>query len=454
MDSNDTDVAGILEYIVEKSFTQVELRYCHRNMLTLQLVNESSESDISSHEGVSVRVLVDGSLGFSSTNEVTPRSIEEAVKRAVKASRAVRNDTTLQETELACGTFCVDETDPVTTRDIEEKVHLVSDSQKLLEHPDMKVKVCGYSEICDHKFIVTSDGARAEIIDNKLEFSLSAYIHDVQGKASCGATGGWGDLFAEETPEDLAARAVKRADQLSRARYCKAGKYTVILDPGLVGLMAHEAVGHLCEADYVLGGAVTRDILNTQVASPLVTITDTGTAFPHACGTTLVDDEGVPARDIQLIRNGVLTGFLHNRKTASIFGLEPTGNARAFEFDCEPLIRMRNTVVESGDWTVEEMLEDVTGYLLVGSGEGESDTSGTFMFQVKEVYPVHKGEVGDPQRGASVAGNAFEVLHSVDATGKEVTCALPSMYCWKGQIARVDGGGPYVRCTALIGGRS
>ena len=451
---DDDDVKGILESIVEKSSTKIELRYCHRNMLTLQLINDSLESDLSSHEGVGVRVLVDGSLGFSSSNEVTPHHIEEAVKRAVKASRAVRNDTILQETELACGTFCVDETDPVANHDIEEKVHLVIDSQKLLEHPHMKVKVCGYSEICDHKFIVTSDGGRAEIIDNKLEFSLSAYIDDVQGKASCGATGGWGDLFAKETPEDLAAKAVEKADQLSKARYCKAGKYTVIMDPGLVGLMAHEAVGHLCEADYVLGGAVTKDMLNTQVASPLVTITDTGVTYPHACGTTLVDDEGVPARDIHLIKKGVLTGFLHNRKTASIYGVEPTGNARAFEFDCEPLIRMRNTIVESGEWTLEEMLEDLTGYLLVGSGEGESDTSGTFMFQVKEVYPVHKGEIGDPQRGASIAGNAFEVLHSVDAVAKEVTCALPSLYCWKGQIARVDGGGPYVRCTAQMGGRS
>ena len=55
----DENVMGILEYIVEKSSLPVELRYCYRNMLTLELVNESLESDISSHEGVSVRDQVD-----------------------------------------------------------------------------------------------------------------------------------------------------------------------------------------------------------------------------------------------------------------------------------------------------------------------------------------------------------------------------------------------------------
>lgn len=444
---------GILESALEKSRVYTELRYCHRTILSLNLVNELCESDITSHEGVGIRVLADGSLGFSCCNEVTPHSLEEGIKRATKAARTVDNQVVLQETDLAHGVFCVDEHDPVTNYDLQEKVQLVKDSQNLLEHPDMNLGVCGYSEISDHKFIATSDGARAEIFDTKLEFSLSAYIGNVHGQASCGATGGWGDLFAEDTPEDLAAKAVKQADQLSKARYCKAGTHTVILDAGLVGLLAHEAVGHLCEADFVLGGCITKDKLQTQVASPLVTIADTGDTVPHACGTVLVDDEGVPARYVHLVQEGILTGFLHNRCTAATFQAEPTGNARAFEFDCEPLIRMRNTLVEPGEWTLEEMIEGMTGYLLVGSGEGDADTSGTFMFQVKEVYPVQRGDIGDLQKGTSVTGNAFEVLHSVDAVGKEARCALPSLYCWKGQAARVDGGGPHLRCTALLGGR-
>ncbi len=441
----------VLEKVVEKVPHHTELRYCCRDIITLRSVNKVVESDITSLEGVGVRVIVDGSLGFSSTHEVTVSSIEEAVKRAVRAARARYSAAHLAETTLARGTFHVDEHDPVTAHSLEEKVHLVTESEPLLEHPDTKVSVCGYSEFCDHKFIVTSDGALAEIYDNKLEFSLSAYIEDVQGEASCGATGGWGDLFAEEKPETLAEKAVERAQRLRTARYCKAGQYTVILDPSLVGLLAHEAVGHLCEADFVLGGAVTREMMGKKVASSLVTITDTGDTLPHACGTTLVDDEGVPARSAHLVKKGVLTGFLHDRNTAFLFGAEPTGNARAFEFDCEPLIRMRTTMVEPGEWNLEEMM-DREGFLLVGSGAGEADMSGTFIFEVKEVYPFKKGELGDSLKGTSITGNAFDVLHSVDAVGKKVQCALPSMYCWKGQAMRVDGGGPYVRCSVLMGG--
>lgn len=442
----------VLEAVVEKVPYHTELRYCCRDMLTLRSVNKAVESDLTSLEGVGVRVLVEGALGFTSTHEVTASGIEEAVKRAAKVARAQNNPTRLRETELARGTFRVREHDPVTNHSLEEKVHLVTESETLLNHPDVKVSVCGYSEFCDHKLIVTSDGARAEIYDNKLEFSLSAYFDDVQGEASCGATGGWGDLFAREKPETLAEKAVERAKRLQDSIYCKAGQYTVVLDPTLVGILAHEAVGHVCEADFVLGGAVTREMLGKKVASPLVTIADTGDTLPYACGTTLVDDEGVPAHYTHLIKEGTLTGFLHNRSTASLFEVEPTGNARAFEFDCEPLIRMRNTIVEPGDWELDEMTEG-EGFLLTGSGAGEADMSGTFMVAVREVYPFKKGELGEPLRGTSVTGNAFEVLRSVDAVGKQIQCALPSLYCWKGQAMRVDGGGPYVRCSAFVGGR-
>ena len=89
--------------------------------------------------------------------------------------------------------------------------------------------------------------------------------------------------------------------------------------PHLAGILAHEAMGHPCEADLVLGGAVTGDLVGKRVASELITMVD----FAHTYDGEEVsipvycDDEGTPARDAVLIKDGILTEFMSSRETAA-----------------------------------------------------------------------------------------------------------------------------------------
>jgi TldD protein len=119
------------------------------------------------------------------------------------------------------------------------------------------------------------------------------------------------------------------------------------------------AIGHTVEADFVQSGTVATGKLGERVASPLVTLRDSG-ASVHAAGaggTEPVDDEGVPSTTATIIEDGVLTGYLHNRESAARFGVAPTGNARAWEFSDAPLIRMRNTYIEPGESELGAMIE-------------------------------------------------------------------------------------------------
>ena len=167
-----------------------------------------------------------------------------------------------------------------------------------------------------------------------------------------------------------------------------------------------------------------------------------------------VDDEGVKCRDVTLIKDGILMEFLHNRETAYIMDAEPTGNARAWEYDLEPLIRMRNTYIEKRDWKEEEIISETKkGYLFRGAGSGQADANAQFMFEVKEAYTIEKGEVGNLLRSVTMTGNAFEVLQTVDAVGDTIEFDMGSGACGKQQMAKVDGGGPYLRCIVLVGGR-
>jgi TldD protein len=166
-----------------------------------------------------------------------------------------------------------------------------------------------------------------------------------------------------------------------------------------------------------------------------------------------MDDEGVLARDATLIENGVLKGLMHSRESARHFGADPMGNARAFAFSDEPLIRMRNTAILPGKDKLEDMIASVDdGYYLVDTGNGQADTTGEFMFSVNVGYEIKGGKLGKAIRETTISGVAFEMLKTVDMISDDMSWDCAGM-CGKKQPMPVGMGGPAIRCDMNIGGR-
>ncbi|MGM9485946.1 TldD/PmbA family protein [Ideonella sp. YS5] len=234
----------------------------------------------------------------------------------------------------------------------------------------------------------------------------------------------------------------------------RGGRQTVVLAPALAGMLAHEAMGHPCEADIVLGGAVTGSLLGQRVASELVSMVD----FAHhyqgqeVMIPVYADDEGMPARDAVLIRDGILTEFMNSRETAARLGHSPTGSARAYAPADEPLIRMRNTAILPGRSTLDELIAGVEdGYLLMKTGNGQADSTTEFMFGITLGYEIRHGKLGRAIRDTTVSGSAIKVLQSVDAVSNDMYWSC-SGYCGKKQPMVVSMGGPALRAQAHMGG--
>lgn len=442
-----------------------EARYQARLSTEVNFVNGKLERiRVVENAGCGIRVLVDGCWGFSSTNTLSSGALRESLNDAVSAarvlSRAKKNKVKgLAESRMATGTFRTTANGNLSDVDIEQKVHVVREAEKAARsNKAVKTASCTYREMLDQKSIVNSDGADVEIYDSKLEFSVAAIAKRGSQSATAhegvGVTGGWNDLFKKSHLE-YAVTASERAAKLLDAKHVGGGKATLILDPAMVGLLSHEAIGHMVEADFVLSGSVVKDKMGQQVANELVTLVDSGKSEirNNAGGTIIVDDEGVVAGRIAIIEDGILKSFLHNRESAMMFNTSSTGNARAFQYNDEPLIRMRNTFIEPGmDKLVDMIKETRHGYVAKGARNGQADANGEFMFGAEEVYLIEKGEVKELMKGASISGNAFDALRSIDMVGDEFQYDIGTGFCGKYQPAKVDGGGPYVRCTGVIGG--
>ena len=445
-----------------------ELRYHKKKVRSVAvekgLVGETKSSE---RTGVGVRVLENGTWGFASTDRIELDSVRRALDDARRAARACsvhkrERVPDLPAVGLAQGRFDSDGFDEIEGRPIDASLDLVVDLESRARSSASSVSSasCRYNEILEEKGIVTSDGARAWTRLARPELRVMAVASEAgelqRGARMVGVTGGWDCLFQRASGAELAEDAARQAVDLLRAQHPDGGRKKVVLSPAIVGLLTHEAIGHTVEADFVQSGSCAAGKLGQRVASELVTLCDSGhSEFNAGAGGTLsVDDEGVPTERTVVIREGILASYLHDRESAARMGVAPTGNARAWEYADEPLIRMRNTYIEPGHDSLEALIARVgDGYLLDGPRNGQADANGEFMFGTAECWRIQNGKKAELLRGANISGIAFDVLRTVDGISDEFQWDLGSGYCGKGQPAKVDAGGPWLSCEVLVGGR-
>ncbi|MBN1954037.1 MAG: TldD/PmbA family protein [Anaerolineae bacterium] len=257
-------------------------------------------------------------------------------------------------------------------------------------------------------------------------------------------------LGHEQWVQEIAQRAV---DLLSAPRV-KGGRYTVVCNPTLAGVFAHEAFGHLSEADFVYENPKAQEmmVLGRRFGQDFLTIVDDG-SLPNLRATHKYDDEGTPTQRTELIKNGILVGRLHSRQTAAKMGEKPTGNARATGYRYPPIVRMTNTFIESGQTPFEEMIGDIDLGIYACDAYGGQTALENFSFSSGYAYMIRNGQLAEMVRDVILSGNLFVTLDSIDAVGNDFEWSERGM-CGKGQGGLpVSDGSPHIRIRdVLIGG--
>jgi TldD protein len=265
------------------------------------------------------------------------------------------------------------------------------------------------------------------------------------------------DYSCAEGLEEKVREACENAVQQLQAPKVKAGKYTVIADPALTGVFIHEAFGHLSEADNVYENEKLQELmtLGAVYGSEKLNVYDTGLQ-PGSRGYLKYDDEGVPTERTYLIKEGKLVGRLHSRETAGAMREKPTGNARALSYRHPPICRMRDTCVEAGDVSFEEMVNDIDlGVYAVNTTGGETWHE-LFTFGAERGYMIRKGKIAEMVRDVSLSGNVFTTLKNIDAIGNDQTVHNGPGGCGKSTQfpLPVSQEGPHIRIRdVIIGGQ-
>ena len=323
-------------------------------------------------------------------------------------------------------------------------------------HPKINTTRSAYSDQYRTIRFANTEGAYFERTRPDVIVSLTATARDgslvQQGRERVGRSAGFEVAVGLEAKAEAAAM---RAANLLKAPQVDGGAYTVVVNPVLGGVFAHEAFGHLSEADHVYENEKLRELmrLGTQFGPEHLSIVDDGTIAGRR-GTQSLDDEGVRTRKTYLIRDGVLVGRLHNRETAAKMKEPVTGNARAIAWSFPPIVRMTNTYIEPGDCSFEDLIRDIDHGLYACDMLGGQTQMEMFTFSADHGYMIRAGRIAELVRDVVLTGNVFETLRNIDRIASDLAWDPGGGGCGKGGQSPlpVGLGSPHLRMQRVVVG--
>ncbi|MFX1251700.1 MAG: TldD/PmbA family protein [Promethearchaeota archaeon] len=421
--------------------------------------------NLSKTRGFGVRVIANGGLGFAGSYDLNPKEIERVAKLAVriaKASGATRkNPIVFVDEKPAEDTYETPvKKDPFKVP-LEEKLEVLLEADKRLGayHPQaIKMTQADFRAHQEDKIFASSEGA---YIQQKIVFcgggfncmavgagvppQTRSYPSSFRGDF---ATRGY-EYFEGLNLLENVEQTVKEAITLTEAKMCPTERTTLLLDRSQLALQIHESCGHPTELDRALGteaayagtSFMVPDLLGKlRYGSEHVTLVADCT-LPGGLGTYGYDDEGVKAKRVELVKNGIFVCYQSSRETAALIGLEESSaGMRADNPQKLPLIRMVNINLEPSDgWKRDEIIAETKKGILMSTNRSWSidDKRLNFQFGTEIGYEIINGEIGQIFRNPTYTGITPEFWGSLDASSGDDWRLWGTPNCGKGQPPQV-----------------
>ena len=392
--------------------------------LSIQVLNGEIETiEEAASAGIGFRVLVDGKTGFSHCNDLSEKSLESTLQKAIDFAKL----TTPDENNVLPSDKGITEVDGIFDPEIanvpmEQKIDMALKLEKLaLEDPRIsKSSGAGYGEGEGEVFIANSNGLSKNYKSNGCSIGVSVVAEKGEQKNTGGEYCSR-RFFKDLKPiDELAKKAADDAAALIDPEMIKTQKAAVIVHPDAAGSVIRGIIGALNGERVLQGASFLKDSLDKSFASSLLTIVDDGTRA-KGMGSSPFDGEGVPTQKRVLVEKGVVKGFIYNTIAAKRAGVESTGNASRGGFTSLPGIGTHNIYVEPGDKTQEEIIAATKKGLLVTqiTGYGINPVNGNFSGGASGFW-IENGKKKHPVKGLTIAGTADEILNAIDMMGNDV----------------------------------
>ncbi|MEW6528603.1 MAG: TldD/PmbA family protein [Candidatus Micrarchaeota archaeon] len=415
-------------------------------------------------DGIGVRTLINGSFGYAWSTNIN--DFPKLIKKAEKLARINKGIFSLSHEKSENAEIGKNFEFP----DFNEKIVMMKEAKKYALSAKTKNTSLFLCDSNVKKIFMNNNGSCIVQKESYVYFSAVCVAKEgielQKGHERLASRNGYGNFDIAKTAQN----AKERAERLLNSHSPPKGRFLVIMDPEMSGIFTHEALGHASEGDSVAEQeSMLAGKLGKKIASEKVSIIDDPTF--DGFGRYFYDDEGVRARPVLIVENGVLKNYLHSRQSATAVRnfasrnfktkkpkpktqnseLETisNGHARAEDYEFAPIVRMSNTFFLKGNERKSDVFDVKEGIYVIGMKGGSVDIfNGDFMFAAKEGWLIKNGSKEKLLRDVTISGNIFESLARVESVGNNFMTS-PG-FCGKmGQSVPVSDGGPYVRVSEM-----
>ena len=422
-------------------------------------------SSASSEAGISARFIVNGSMVFFSTNNLSSENLKELAERGMRQAKraaSLSEKIALSEERPNRAEYSVKEVKKVLDTPQKEKLSILKQIDSAISGTAGERYLHLHDSVSE-KYFANTEGSKiiSKIprISLYYNFSVKHLGKNSQRSWLYGSSSGYEIFKKWNLPKKLSEEANALLKNIQYGIKPPKKRVDVVCAPEVVGIIVHESCGHPSEADRIMSreaaqageSFINPEMLGSRIGTPLVNIADDPT-IPNSFGHYLYDDEGVRARRRILFKNGLINEFLNNRETAAALSTSSNGAARAVSYDYEPIIRMANTYFMPGDMSEEELIEGVKfGIYMKNFMEWNIDDLRLNQKYVgAEAYLIKNGRIVTPVVNPVIETTTPKLYSSV--TGVANNLEFHAGTCGKGepmQAIPVWFGGPSIKLSGI-----
>lgn len=441
-------------------FSEIYLEHSIYSYINMEddIIKETAEN-IS--QGLGIRVISGEKTGFGYTNSFSLNKVRKVAQTAASIANHTKSISISQLIPLQMQHNFYPIQIPAHETTIKTKISLVKKTYSAAQGFSRYIKKVKVNLVDKLQTVIIANSEGTVTFDSRplLKLTCTA-IAEKSGKREAGYYGGGGrvglEYFSKQlTPQTIGQEASKEALLLLKAVPPPAGEMPVVLAPGHSGVLIHEAVGHLLEADFNRKKtSIFWDKLGKKVASYQLTIYDDPT-IPHFRGSYNIDDEGTIPQKTLLIDRGKVVGFLQDKLSAKLMKASLTGHGRRQNFTHFPIPRMSNTYIGPGEFSPQEIIKSVSrGFYAYKYQGGQVEDSGKFTFSVSSGFLIEEGKLTSPVKQATLIGTNIDILNKISMVGSDLKFGLQTGTCSKsGQQVPVNDGCPTLKIDKMtVGG--
>ncbi len=415
----------------KQGINDMEVFYSAGSSLSLKVFQKELDGySLSESEGLGLRGMYNGKMGYSYTEKVDETSIDLLVKNVKENATVIDSD---DEEYIFEGSKEYKKVDTFNPKLEEVKEAAKIKFVKQLEEEAFKID----NRIQSVETCVYGDGYGETIMSN----TKGLYLHDKSNIAytyvvvvakenediKTGMAYRTGNDFSKFNPKEIAEEAVKEALSMLGAKSVKSGDYPIIIRNNAAADLLEAFEGIFSAENVQKNLSLLKGKLNEQIGSEKFTLVD-DPFMEGGLASRSFDGEGVASKYKKVVDKGVLKTYFHNLKTAKKDGVETTGNASKSSYKSSVGIAPSNFYVEKGEKTLEEIISSMDKGILItelqGLHSGLNSVSGDFSLAALG-YEIKDGKISKPVEQITVAGNYFELLKNIEETGSDLKFGLP-----------------------------